>query len=359
MALSPQLFRIAAALAVFLAIPAAASEPWPRFLLDLDRAYRAGDWVLQCDSSRICRILGVVRHKGGDADARAVVIISRGIEANARYYLSLAFIDDEGFSLPAPQDEIRFGAPGRNLRTIPLTLGEPIGDPAYPLYRAAPDSGWRIVAALRSARGMELRRSAGLVSRLPRGDLDALLRRMDELQSPLSAHLGPDEESRWMQEYNYSVVRAHPPEVLAAPDAVLNACTGEHRIIRHETWQLDPANLLHIAHCPEGGYTFLQTRPAPQGPMLQAYAPPIQIDVLGPDGAKRPAQAVSFDPASSILELTMTQNGRWDCGLRLQYAWTDRAAFGVIEDRRMPMCRNIPPAYWLVAWKPTSWRYAD
>jgi hypothetical protein len=82
--------------------PAAAQDAskMPGYLQDLDRAYRSGDWVLQCDSSRICRIVGVVKMSGRGTDMRAIVSVSRGIEKNARYYVRFAFIDDNGFVLP-------------------------------------------------------------------------------------------------------------------------------------------------------------------------------------------------------------------------------------------------------------------
>jgi hypothetical protein len=176
---------------------------------------------------------------------------------------------------------------------------------------------------------------------------------MDDLQQPLGTKLTKAEESQWMQEYHYTVVRAMRTELPTPPDMVLQSCHKQRRPNAFEGWDVDPQHLLWIAHCPDGAKVFMQTRKSGE------YGPPVQFDVTDSARRKRPVQAASFDGQTSLLQLIIAQDGRSDCGLRLTYGFTNQGGFGVIEDRRLTMCRRIPEAYWLVAWSPTSWKYAS
>jgi hypothetical protein len=165
-------FFLAILIALLPPTAAQAAPPKPKYLEAIDRDYRSGDWVLQCDSSRICRIVGVVKRAGKGSDTRAVVTISRGIEKNPRYYVRWAFIDDHGFVLPPPDETARLYAKGRPKMPppMPLRLGAAEGNPAYPTYRSHADHGWRIVAALRSWPEAVLRNRDTLISAMPQGN---------------------------------------------------------------------------------------------------------------------------------------------------------------------------------------------
>lgn len=340
---------------------AQAAPPKPKYLNNLDRDYRSGDWVLQCASSQICRIVGVVKRSGKDSQTRAVVMISRGIEKNARYYVRWAFIDDNGFVVPPPDEAVRLFAKGRPRMPppVPLRLGAPEGSPAHPLYRTHSDHGWRIVAALRSWPAAVLRNRGKLISEMPQGNLGRLLQIMDDLQQPVSSKLTKTEENQWMKEYHYTVVPARRTSVSAVPGLVLQSCKNWRLLNAVEGWEVDPTHLLWIAHCPDRARTFMQTRRNANGTVPGEYGAPVEFNVTDTRGRKRPVHAASFDSEASLLQLTIAQDGRWDCGLQLTYGFTNQGGFGVIEDRRMPLCRSIPEAYWLVAWAPTSWKYAS
>jgi hypothetical protein len=344
-----------------LPLHAHAAEEMPQYLKDLDKAHRSGDWVLQCDSSRICRILGVVKKSGPASDTRAIITISRGIEKNARYYVRFSFVDDNGLVMPPPDEHVRLYSRGLPKMPPPvlLKLGPAEGEAAYPYYRVANDLGWRIVSGLQRWPGAVLRSRAKLVSLMPKGDLKKLLRKMDELQPPLSSVLTREEENKWMKEYNYVFVRVRPQEGQLTPDDVVLACKETRPAKSPEGWELNEDNLLWIARCPEGAKLFLQKRLKDPPVSFGEFAPPTSADVTDAQGRKRPVQDVQLDAATSILQLTIAQKDRWDCGLRLQYGYTKHGGFGVKEDRRMPMCRSIPQPYWLVAWAPTTWKMED
>jgi hypothetical protein len=346
---------------VLFAAGAEAKDDKPQHLKDLDKAYTSGDWVLQCDSSRICRILGVVKKSGPETDVRAIVQISRGIEKNAKYFVRFAFIDDNGFVLPPPDENARLYSRGLPKMPPPilLKLGTAEGDATYPQYRASHDQGWRIVNALRRWPGAVLRNRGVFISLMPKGNLDKLLRKMDDLQIPLPSKLSAAEESQWMKEYHYTVLRARRSEGNLAPDDVLLSCDKQTRVISHEGWQVDHDHLFWIAHCPDGAKTFMQTKLKDPAAAMVEYGPPVKFDVMDTKGKKRPAQDASFDAEKSILQLVLAKDGRWDCGIRMRYGYTDQGVFGVIEDRRMPMCRGVPSEYWPLAWSPTSWKLKD
>lgn len=327
----------------------------PQFLQDLSRAYTAGDWVLQCDSARICRILGVVRTTAPGTDSRAIIVISRGIEANARYFVRLAFIDDHGLVLPPPAEPVWLQATGRPGLPAPLglTLGPAEGEAEAPLYRVSADQAWRVVNALRRWPGAVLRRRGGVIARMPRGDLAALLARMDALQASPGSRMSADEERQWMREYHFRIVRAQSAAGLSAPDTVVQSCGDHRQVVAQESWAVDADAVLWIAHCPDGARAFLHRHKDGE------FAPPEPLYVTHISGTLRPIADARFDRATSFLELLLADKGRWDCGTRVRYAYTDAAAFGVIEDRHMPLCRSIPAVYWLRVWSPTSWRYAD
>jgi hypothetical protein len=333
----------------------AGAEQRPQYLQDLSRAYRAGDWVLQCDSSRICRILGVVRTSGRDTDRRAIIVISRGIEANAQYFVRFAFIDDHGLVLPPPAEPIWLYATGRPGLPLPLrlTLGPAEGEAEAPLYRVGADQAWRVVNALRRWPGAVLRGPGGVTSRMPRGDLAALLAQMDALQVSPASRMSAEEENQWMREYHYAVVRARPATGLPHPDAVAQSCGDHGQVVAQESWAVDADAVLWIAHCSAEAKIFMQRREA------GALAEPVPLHVTHITGTRRPVREARFDRETSFLQLLLSDEGRWDCGTRVRYGYTDQAAFGVIEDRHMPLCRAIPAGYWLRVWSPTSWRYAD
>lgn len=358
----PGLLAVLALLCLAL-LPASAraAEDMPKYLQDLDRAYRSGDWVLQCDSARVCRILGVVRKSGRGSDTRAVVTISRGIGRQAQYHVRFAFIDDHGFDMPPPDQSVRLYTRGqpRMLPPVPLQLGAAEGDARYPQYRTNSEQAWRIVSALRHWPRAVLRGSGGAYSNLPMGNLDRLLRRMDRMQRPLAGSLSPAEEARWMKEYHYTVVRSRRPEDLAIPDDVMLACDSYTHVNSHEGWQVGPNHILWIAHCPEGAKIFLGERLTGADGERGRYRPPVPFHVRDAKGRIRPAHDANFDSERSLLQLMLEKNGRWDCGHRLQLGYLKQGGFGLIEDRRMPMCRGLPSAYWLLAWSPTSWKLAD
>ena len=321
----------------------------PDHLRKLDRPYRSGDWVLQCDSSRICRIIGVVRKSGRKTDVRTIVALSRGIEKNAKFHVRFAFVNNAGVAITAASPTLSLYPLGLFSldAPVPLSLVDAEGEPGFPFYRPKTEPAAKIIKALQRWPGAMRTGQGKYISRMPQGDLKWLIRKMNKLQHPGPGAMTKAEEAEWMKEYHYHFVRAKPAGDIATPPNVVQACETAADI---ETWKLDAVHTLWISHCSSGSSLFLRR----EGEAA------LKFDMRD---SKREIQALSlvrFDPDYSMLELGLAKKaGREDCGRRVRFVFTDQQEFGTLEDRRYDLCRGVPPAYWPLVWSPTSWKFIE
>lgn len=338
---------VLALMAMLVLAPAArADSPKPKYLRDLERPYNAGDWTLQCDSSRLCQIVGVVKPPRSGKGLRVVVMIRRGIAPGAAPTLRLAFIDPIGFLGGEISTETwRLYSRGLAKMPPPLRLGlGPIESDGG--YSAQPAQALRIVDALQRWPGAIISDRGRLIARMPRGNLARLLRKMDRLQHPPKPRLTAQEAATWLKPYHYVVERSGPAD-RAVPDLVLLSCdtrtyANEPRGVRFGT-----SHYLWTASCPEGTKVFLQ----------QQGKDPVKFDLRDEQGKIRPHDHAAVN-AASLLELTLPRKGKALCGRYLKFGFSG-GAFVMIEDRRYDRCRMVPYDFWPVVWSPTSWRYSD
>lgn len=319
----------------------------PRYVREIERQVREGDWVLQCDSWIACRILGVVKPGTDAAESRPVVMIDRGWKKDAAYRVQIAFIDGYGQILHANPDATwRVGKRGKDQIAFRFDPAEPVDGPANAV---PPDSATDIVDRLRGPGNVALDDGAGRRLRLPRGDLAGLLTRMDRLQRPAIDPLTPAERTEWLKQYRYVVRRGQPIEGVEVPKAVALSCDTRASARYVDGWRLDAGHVFWIAHCQEGSRMFLH----------KTSEQPIAFDMRNFGGGVQRDVYARFDPETSLLTVKLSQDGRGDCGHRVRFGWTGAQGFGMVEHRRMTVCRNVPAEFWPLNWTPTSWRYAD
>lgn len=350
----PLMIRLLARLVLVLALlagPALAAAPpagpMPPYLRQLDRQYRAGDWVLQCDSWGACHILGAAPLARDPAALRAVVLIRRGDKPGAPYAVRLGLINGLGEILPlaeGPGGAMLARQGGVRPRALPFALG-PRGEDGGSHTVTAPDGGV-LVRALRRWPAAVLRLGDGRMAAMPRGNLAHLLRIMDRLQHPPADPLTPAERSAWLREYHYRVLR--PARAQAGlPDSVSLACDTRTYPVSAEGWQLDRRNRLWIAQCPEGSKLFLQS----------GEGDPVSFDLRDREGRIQPRIWADYEAKSGLLRVAVPRQGRGDCGQVVRFGWTDAASFGMIEHRKLELCRLVPAEFWPLSWTPSSWRF--
>lgn len=338
------LFLIAALLGV---TAADAATPLPKYLRDLDRPYNAGDWTLQCNSSRYCQIIGVAKIPKDFVGVRAVVLIGRGIAKDAKPRLRLVFIDAMGaMAVPQPEDGWRLYARGLPKMPPPLRLGLNAADPqgAYPV---AQEAAAKIISALRRWPESRISNRGKLAVRMPQGDLDRLFRKMDRLQHPPQPRLTAAEEAEWLKEYHYTILRASPIDA-PVPDSVLLSCDTRTYVNQPFGVHLGEKHQLWTAECPEGTKVFLQ----------EGSKEPTKFDVRDAEGRIHPHGYAAINIDSSMLEVQLPRKGNEGCGRQLKFGFTGQG-FAMIEDRRYNRCRAVPHEFWPLVWHPTSWKYAD
>lgn len=319
----------------------------PAFLRQLDQQFQNGDWVLQCDSWIACRILGVTMAGRNDAETRPVVIIDRGWKKDSPYRVQLVFIDGYGQTEYADLNA-KWRVSGRGGRQDPFKFEiRPTDDGK--LFGVASESADGLIDRLRQPARARLDDGTGPAMRLPRGDLGAMLRKMDQLQRPAVDPLSAEQRSVWMKPYRFIVTRGAPAGGADIPNDVLRSCDTQLQAKYTDGWRLDSEHLFWIAHCPEGSRMFLhKTGARPVAFDLRRFSGTLQRDVYA-----------QFDPDTSLLTVKLSQDMRGDCGHRIRFGWTAEQAFGMIEHRRMVLCRGVPADYWPPTWTPTSWRYSE
>jgi len=327
---------------------AAQAEERPAFLRYAQKPHRAGDWILQCESGGICRIVGIVRARGAEANVRALVMIERGDAQGAQPAVRFAFVDGIGNAAPVAPDTGWHMRP-RGLHGIaPVALGvgaAPDGDGSFGLGARQSEA---MLRALLRWPDTELRDRHRRVSRLPQGDLARLFRVMDDIQHPRRG-LTTAERSRWLRTYHFTIRRPQRADDVAAPESILLACDTRPYTIAQQAWRLEPTTLLWIVDCPEGAKLFTQ----------RGAADPKAAPITDDHGRVQALTTARIDPETALIEVAMLKNGRFDCGRRLRFGHIGDQRFGMIEDRQMPLCRGIAPAYWPRVWAPNSWRLTD
>lgn len=328
------------------AAQAKADNAKPKYLRDLERPYNAGDWTLQCDSSRLCQIIGVVKPPRSGKGLRAVVMIRRGIAPGAAPSLRIAFIDPIGF-LGGEVSTETWRLYARGLPKMPpplrLGLGTIEGDGGY---RAEPAQAQRLLGALQRWPGSVISDRGRTIARMPRGNLSRLLRKMDRLQHPSKPRLSAAEEATWLKQYHYVVQRSAPAD-MAVPDMVLLSCDTRTYVNEPRGVRFGTSHYLWTASCPEGTKVFLQ----------KEGKDPVKFDLRDEQGKIRPHDHAEFN-AASLLELSLPRKGNALCGRYLKFGFSG-GTFVMIEDRRYDRCRMVPPEFWPLVWHPTSWRYSD
>lgn len=337
--------------AIFLLLLAAGAnaeqQRIPDYLQDLDRPYHAGDWTLQCNGSQFCQIIGAKKVPRNGVGVRTVVMISRGIAKDAKPVLRLAFIDSLGaLAVPPPTDSWRLYSRGllKMPPPIKLSLGEMQANGAY---RASPEVAAKLISAFRRWPGSVIRDHGLKIASTPYGNLNRLMRKMDELQHPKRPRLTEAEKAEWLKEYHYAILRSTPADVVPVPDAVLLACDTRSYANRPTGAQVGPRHLLWTADCPEGTKILMQ----------KDGEGPVNFEVY--DKAKNvvPHDYAGLDDAS-LLNVQLPRKGRIACGRYIKMGFTGEV-FVMIEDRQYDRCRNVPYDFWPLLWNPTSWKYVD
>ena len=324
-----------------------AAEPMPKYLQDLDRPYNAGDWTLQCNGSRLCQIIGVVRVPKNHVGVRAVVMIKRGIAKDAKPSLRIAFVDSMGsIGMPPPTEGWRLYSRGlpKMPPPIKLGLGQAETDGAY---STSPEGTAKIISALKRWPGSVIHERGRRVAKMPRGDLARLFRKMDKLQHPKRPRMTAQETAHWLKEYHYVILRSSPYQG-SIPDSVLLSCDTRTYVSNAFGVLIALDKVLYTAECPEGTKVFLQN----------AGQEPIKFDVINNDGKNQPRGYAGYNTDSSLLEIQIPKKGNEGCGHWLKVGYTGRE-FAMIEDRRYDRCRAVPYGFWPKVWYPTSWKYAD
>lgn len=327
-------------------VAAEAQKPMPDYLQDLDRPFHAGDWTLQCNGSRFCQIIGVVKIPNNHKGLRAIVMINRGIEKGTLPSLRLAFVD--GFGSPSralPTEEWRLHARGlrKKLPPLQLSFGDPDADGGY---RVTPDLAENMIDALRRWPGSVILSKRHHVARMPVGDLARLMRKMDRLQHPKRTRISAEDTALWLKEYHYVTLRPESVEA-TAPDNVLLSCDNRVRDVKPQSFRIGPDHLLWTAGCPEGVKIFLQ----------HGDEEVVKFDVRDNEGIIRPHSHAAIN-GQSLLEIILPKKGNDGCGRRLQMGFTGQD-FVMIEDRRYDRCRGVPQKFWPIVWHPTSWKQVD
>lgn len=318
----------------------------PHYLRQLSQQYRAGDWVLQCDSWSACHILGAPGMGKDPARIRPVIMIRHGWKRGDGFELRIALIDGYGeVQRLTPGRSGRFMALGatRGLAPIAFVLGPADKDGAFAVADTDPA---RLVAALRHWPDGRLMLDGGGKVRLPRGNLDYLLRKMVRLQFPAQDPLSKSERSEWMKEYHYRLVPIAPART-GVPEMVELSCDQVTHAPSVEGWQLDRRNRLWIAQCPESSRLFLQVD----------GKEPVTFDLKDRNGRVQDRLRATYNDRTMLLEIRLSYKGRGDCGQFVRFGWTDQAEFGMIEHRPLSTCRFVPAQFWPLSWTPTSWRF--
>lgn len=318
----------------------------PRYLRQLSQQYRAGDWVLQCDSWAACHIMGVVATGRKAERLRPVIMIRRGWNRSDGFEVQIALIDGYG-----EVQSLKPGQAGRFLarqttrapRVIDFTLAATGKGQAYPV--SGTDVS-RLVGVLRRWPDGRLVLGAGPPLPLPRGNLDYLLRKMEQLQFPKRDPLSKSQRADWMKEYHYRLLPITPART-GVPDEVNLACDTLTYAPAAEGWQLDQRNRLWIAQCPEASRMFLQVD----------GKEPVTFNLKDRNGRVQTGLRAYFDPASGLLEVRLSYKDRGDCGQFVRFGWTDQASFGIIEHRVLYTCRFVPARFWPLSWTPSSWKF--
>ena len=324
-----------------------AAEPMPKYLRDLDRPYNAGDWTLQCNGSRFCQIIGVVKVPKNHVGVRAVVMIKRGIAMDARPSLRIAFVDSIGL-IGVLQSTKGWRLYSRGLPKMPppirLGLGQAETDGAY---SASPEVAAKIISALKRWPGSVIHERGQRVAKMPRGNLARLFRKMDRLQHPKKPRMTAQETAQWLKEYHFVILRASPFEG-NVPDSVLLSCDARTYVDRPFGVRVGADQVLYTADCPEGSKVFLQ----------RAAQEPVKFDLTDSNGKVQPHGYAGYNTDTSLLEIQIPKKGNEGCGRWLKIGYTGDK-FAMIEDRRYDRCRAIPYDFWPKVWYPTSWKYAD
>ncbi len=351
------LFALLASVLTALPVRAQTTAPTaelPRYFRQLEAAYHAGDWTLQCSSDRSCTIIGARNIPLGNGARRVVVLITRQANAGAELVLDLAITDDIGFPEVLDQSGALQLATNAYLlapAALPISIDGPIaldGLHDEAVYRVPPDQARAVLAAVQDWPHSELRHGGHRLAGMPRGDLAHLLRQMERLQHPRTPPPTAAEEADRMREYHFELVH-FTQSAVSPPDEIHLACATQTHATSIDGAQLDSGHTLWITICPEGAYLNMQD----QGGTLNAF------DLRDRAGEVQLLTWAEFDRAAALLELLRSPHQRWDCGDRLRMGYTAQGNFAIIENRRYTRCRGVPARLWPQFWAPNSWRFVD
>ncbi len=318
----------------------------PRYLRELNQQYRAGDWILQCDSWAACHIMGVASTTRADGRLRPVIMIRRGWKRGDSFEMRIALIDGYGEVLKPASGQTGWFLARRTTRApraIGFTLDRTSREGAFPVTGTDLD---RLVGVLRRWPDGWFSLGNGTALPLPRGNLDYLLRKMERLQFPKKDPLSKSQRADWMREYHYRFLPIARAQA-GVPDEVTLACQTVTYATSAEGWQLDSRHRLWIAQCPEASRLFLQVD----------QNEPIDFDLKDREGRVQPRLRAHVDQDGNLLEIRLSHRGRGDCGQFIRFGWTDQARFGMIEHRVLNTCRFVPAQFWPMGWTPSSWKF--
>jgi Protein of unknown function (DUF1176) len=334
-------------LAALIAFPVQATKKNPGYVRDQGPEMRSGDWYLLCDAQNNCAIRGVVKRLKRPAQSRALVMLDRGADANAPWYVRIVFLDNAG------RDESREALPeGLRLfrisethkRTpVPLELEGGAGNPVRYLPRSRISA---FFAMLTGNKKTEIREQGLAFATMPHGNLRKLLDYAEREQRSHVPQVAPEEleGNGGPPRFDFDIFAAEDEIATAKPE--LEQPCGELAPRRNRVWKLTQSARLWLVDCPRETKVYRQFR----GGVIEQ----LHLDDL--NGKRYHPRQVEFDPATGLMMMIVRKKGRSDCGYQMSWGWNGDNGFVLISSAKMPLCRNIPTLYWPKLWEAGRWR---
>ncbi|MFZ1741366.1 MAG: DUF1176 domain-containing protein [Pontixanthobacter sp.] len=327
-------------------MPAHATADNPGYTMDNSAEQRSGDWYLLCDEDNDCAIVGTAKTRGKTARYRALILLNRANDLDANWLARLVLLDDAKLAEvneAMPQTVHAYIKSPANMRPpVVLTLPRD-GGPAFFLTL---DQGARLIELLALGKRAEIRDQGVALATLPRGNLRKLLNRADRQQRTHIPQLDPSEAefAALLPRFNYDVFPAR--DYLPASKPKLERPCGDRTENRSRTWELTQGSRLWLVDCPAETRVFREF----------AGKPPERLNLTDLQGKLYQPRSVEFDPDTGLMTMSIRTNGRADCGHRVTWGWTGAGDFQLLIATSMPLCRNIPDAFWPTRWGASGWR---
>lgn len=341
------LIRCFAALALgAVAVPAPAKTLHPDFLLLRGEVEQRGEWLLGCDNTAACTMLGFPAPDeavAGPAGIRPMAISVRfAAEAGS----------DPVVELIPFADTATTGAGDRPATPFVLDVVGPLPVLGFSHQQLDSEQGLAVIARLKLDQPVLGRSVAdtAIVARFPRDGFAPGFHAVIVAREWL---LDRAQESRNVPDGS-SIPQDGPLHRLAAvpqmvsgvvPLVTQNACPGAHAT-NIQWFRFPGENDLWTYECGQGGRTFLAMS---EGPDL--VAAPLVLPEMVPGGIAAGTEGLDtagmvLDWDFGILRYYQFTPGHGDCGV--MHAWGYTAlGWHLMERREMPLCMGLEPGDWI------------